>query len=214
MNQDTDMEYSEKQQQILDVAEKLFALNGFEATSVRDIASEAGVNIAMISYYFGSKEKLLQHIFSRHANYIRLQLENLIQNPDMNFLEKIDSLIDTYLEKYFSQQDFHKIVAREQMKNEDSEINAILHNMKKTNQCLIKKLIHEGQKAGDFKKHVDTPLLMSTMIGTANQLMTTKHFYKEINNLQHMSEDDFQKHLRKKLSAHLKTIFKAILTHE
>ncbi len=51
------MEYNEKQLQILEVAEKLFAANGFDGTSIRDIASEAEVNIAMISYYFGSKEK-------------------------------------------------------------------------------------------------------------------------------------------------------------
>jgi len=52
--------YSEKQLGILLVAERLFADKGFHGTSVRDIAQEADVNIAMISYYFGSKDKLLE----------------------------------------------------------------------------------------------------------------------------------------------------------
>ncbi len=56
------MELNDKQKEIVQVAEKLFAEYGFDGTSVRLIAKEAGINIAMISYYFGSKEKLLEHM--------------------------------------------------------------------------------------------------------------------------------------------------------
>ena len=51
---------NDKQLQILLVAEKLFAEKGFDGTSIRNIAKEAGINIAMVSYYFGSKEKMLE----------------------------------------------------------------------------------------------------------------------------------------------------------
>ena len=44
------MEYSEKQWQIMESAEQLFAEQGFNGTSVRDIAEKANVNLAMISY--------------------------------------------------------------------------------------------------------------------------------------------------------------------
>jgi AcrR family transcriptional regulator len=54
------MEFTDKQIQIIDIAERLFAERGFDGTSVRDIADEAGINVAMISYYFGSKEKLME----------------------------------------------------------------------------------------------------------------------------------------------------------
>jgi AcrR family transcriptional regulator len=37
--------------------EELIAKKGYEGTSVRDICSKANINVAMISYYFGSKEK-------------------------------------------------------------------------------------------------------------------------------------------------------------
>ena len=53
------MKFNDKQIEILNVAERLFAEEGFDGTSVRDIAKNANVNVAMISYYFGSKEKLL-----------------------------------------------------------------------------------------------------------------------------------------------------------
>lgn len=51
---------SDPKQQILDTAIVLFARKGFAATGVREIAREATVNIAMISYYFGSKRGILE----------------------------------------------------------------------------------------------------------------------------------------------------------
>ncbi|MFK4985547.1 TetR family transcriptional regulator, partial [Klebsiella pneumoniae] len=56
------IEHSDKKEQILAVAERLFSEQDFDAVSVRDIAKEANVNVAMISYYFGSKEKLLEEL--------------------------------------------------------------------------------------------------------------------------------------------------------
>lgn len=208
------MEYTDKQLQILEVAVNLFAEQGFDGTSVRDIAKAADVNIAMISYYFGSKEKLMEAIFARHSANVRFQLENLLHDKEMGPFEKMEKLIDSYLEKYFSQQCFHKIVVRSQMSNQSNSVKQILHDMKKQNQELIKKLIQEGQKKGAFKKNIDVPLLMATMIGTANQVMTAQQFYRDVNGLQHLSDTEFDKLMKKKLSQHIKTLFKAILIYE
>jgi AcrR family transcriptional regulator len=51
---------------LLDAAEEFFCEHGFEGTSVRDIASLAGCNIASVNYYFGSKEKLYEEVWRRH----------------------------------------------------------------------------------------------------------------------------------------------------
>lgn len=51
---------------LLDAAEKLFAEHGLAATSIRDLAREAGVNVAAINYYFGSKENLYAEML-RHS---------------------------------------------------------------------------------------------------------------------------------------------------
>ena len=48
-------------------AERLFALNGFQKVSVRDITAAAGVNLASVNYHFGSKDELLLEIFSRNG---------------------------------------------------------------------------------------------------------------------------------------------------
>lgn len=52
---------------ILDVAERMFASQSFAAVSVRHITAEAGVNLAAINYYFGSKAGLLKAVFLRRA---------------------------------------------------------------------------------------------------------------------------------------------------
>ncbi|WP_235528760.1 MULTISPECIES: TetR/AcrR family transcriptional regulator [unclassified Phenylobacterium] len=48
-------------------AERLFALHGFQNVSVRDITSDAGVNLASVNYHFGSKDALLFEIFRRRT---------------------------------------------------------------------------------------------------------------------------------------------------
>lgn len=62
---------------ILDVAERLFAAEGFAGTSLRKIMAEAGVNFAAVHYHFGSKEALIQELLNRRLvplNRTRLRL--------------------------------------------------------------------------------------------------------------------------------------------
>jgi len=61
-------------EQILKVATRLFAENGFEGTSVRDISKECGLNLSLISYYFGGKEGLYQTILREHIQSVRSQV--------------------------------------------------------------------------------------------------------------------------------------------
>jgi len=58
---------------ILDAAERLFATNGFAATSLRNITSEADVNLAAVNYHFGSKEALLVAVIERRIGPINEQ---------------------------------------------------------------------------------------------------------------------------------------------
>jgi AcrR family transcriptional regulator len=208
------MEYNDKQIAIINTAEKLFSLTGFDGTSVRDIATEAGVNVAMISYYFGSKEKLMEAVFEQRTTNIRIKVENLLLNDSITHMEKVNILIDDYVDKFIHQQEFHKIMMREQLIEKNTPIAALIHELKKKNMISIKKLIQEGQKTGAFKKNVDVALMMSTLVGTVSNMITSQPFYKECNNLGTLTEIEFQKHIRKKLSTHLKNIFKAILTYE
>lgn len=198
----------------MESAEKLFAEKGFDGTSVRDISEEAGVNLAMISYYFGSKEKLMETLFLYRGHLITLQLESMLQNKQMSSLQKVYGVIDGYMERIMKLQCFHKIMSREQMTNIKGPTTKLIHQLKKKNQELVQELISEGQKKGEFKKNIDAPLLMATLIGTISHIVTTQHYYRKLNNLEDLSEEEFEKQIKKKLSNHLKTVFKSLLTYE
>lgn len=60
--QQPDNEPVEPRQRILEAAIRLFARQGYAGTGVRQIAREAGVNLAMVSYYYGAKVKVLEAI--------------------------------------------------------------------------------------------------------------------------------------------------------
>jgi AcrR family transcriptional regulator len=64
-------------ERILDAAEKLFGQNGFDATSLRDITTEAGVNLAAVNYHFQSKESLIDSAIARRmepVNHRRIEM--------------------------------------------------------------------------------------------------------------------------------------------
>jgi len=63
----------------METAEILFAEKGFNGTSVRDIAEKANVNLAMISYYFGSKDKLLEALFGYRGEHFKMKLETILE---------------------------------------------------------------------------------------------------------------------------------------
>ncbi len=207
------MELSEKKLQILETAERLFATKGFAGTSVRDLAHEAGVNLAMISYYFGSKEKLMQTLFEYRSTAV--QLEKVLNDESMTPLEKVDQMIENYVEKVFNQPCFHKIMVREQMRSRDSGIAEMLKDFKKKGYDFMQQLITEGQKKGDFRQDLDAQMLILTMTGTTNQLISTLDFYKYVNDeIQNLSNEEFKATMKKRIIDHLKLLFKAILTHE
>ena len=208
------MEYNEKQGAILDAAENLFSRSGYEGSSVRDIAQEAGVNVAMISYYFGSKEKLMEAVFEHKSIKMRLKVENLLQDQTTAPLQKIFYLIDEYVDKFIEQTSFHMIMMREQLTDKHTPVSDMIIDLKKKNLELVKLLVLDGQKKGVFKKNIDVAMMMSTMIGTVSQTLLSQPFYRKINGMEDYTEAEFKKHIRKKLSVHLKKLFKALLTYE
>lgn len=207
-------ELTDKQLQLLEVAERLFSKKGFDGTSVRDIAEEAGVNTAMISYYFGSKEKLMEAIFELRAITVRAKIENLLKDDSISPLDKMYVLIDDYVERFFQRQQFHKIMICEQVINKNPSIINMVYKLKAGTTATINELIKDGQKKGVFKKNIDVILLMNTMMGTLTQMLISQQFYRDFNNLNAGTEIEFQKSFKKKLNAHIKTLFKALLTYE
>ena len=207
-------DFNEKQLQIIDTAQRLFSLKGFDGTSVRDIAEEAGVNVAMISYYFGSKEKLLEAIFEIKIGRVQMRVEELLKDNSISTIQKINTLVDEHIEKMMDSQQFYKIMISEQINNTNTAIIQKIKQLKVRNAELITELVKEGQKKGDFKKKIDVVLMLNTMIGTVWQSMLSKEHFREFTNSQNLTDEEYENQLKKKLSIHIKTLFKTILINE
>jgi AcrR family transcriptional regulator len=206
--------FNEKQLRIIEKAEHLFAKKGFDGTSVRDIADAAGINVAMISYYFGSKEKLMEAIFEVKIGRVQMRVEELLKDDSLTPLQKVNILIDEQIERMLKSQQFYSIMICEQVNNSNPAIIEKVKQLKLRNAELIAELIKDGQKKGDFKKKVDVVLMQNTLIGTVWHSIISKEHYREFYNAATLTDAEYEIQLQKKLSTHIKTLYKAILTHE
>jgi AcrR family transcriptional regulator len=69
----------DRREAILLASEKLFALHGYHAVSIRQIAEEAGVPLALVGYYYGPKHELFHAIFEHWSHAIEERLAALRQ---------------------------------------------------------------------------------------------------------------------------------------
>ncbi|MVZ65204.1 TetR family transcriptional regulator [Sphingobacterium sp. DK4209] len=83
---------------IKEAARKVFHEKGFAATRTRDIAEEAGLNLALLNYYFKSKENLFEIItFETLFNFIQ-SLAIVFHDENSEFEEKIEMLAVKYID--------------------------------------------------------------------------------------------------------------------
>ena len=96
------MEISEKdpttEEKIKEAARKVFQKKGYAGTRTRDIADEAGVNLALLNYYFRSKEKLFDLIMGETMQLFFQSMKGLINNENTTLDEKLQDLTNRYID--------------------------------------------------------------------------------------------------------------------
>jgi AcrR family transcriptional regulator len=200
----------DKRAHILAVAEQLFADNGFDGTSVRDIAQLANVNLAMVSYYFGSKEKLLEALIEDRAGYTLGILEELNKNQTLTPWDKIDRLVEFYVEKIMNNYRFHCILSQQYNQTRSTEIKELIIKIKSRNLEEIKKVIADGQKKKMFRK-VDVELTMASVLGTLTQVVNSKTLYSRLMKIDETDDATYRKKMSTRLNTHLKQMLRGHL---
>ncbi len=208
------MDIKDKKNHILNIAEQLFAAKGFEASTVRDIAEAANVNLAMISYYFGSKEKMLETLFQERMHSTQLRVSLLMLDKTIPPFEKVEIMLDEYIKKVLNNEHFYKILLCEQVLQKNTEIIKLLGELKINYANMFTDLVKEGQSKKIFKKNVDVMMMQNTMTGTVTQLMINKAYYVAFNKLEKLSKRELNELLHKNVFTQLKEIFKTILGYE
>jgi AcrR family transcriptional regulator len=181
---------SDKKEHIINTAIELFAIKGFEGTSIREIAAAANVNLAMINYYFGSKEKLFESIIEYKATHSRGAMEEITLDASLTTqMQKIERIIESYVERLFLNRHFHRVMYQEMVMNYRSALQeAIITKIIYPNSQIIKNVIQEGIDKGEFKEEVDAQLSTVTLVGSINQVLISKRF---CNKMLNKEEEDY-----------------------
>lgn len=197
----------DKREFILDAAERLFAEQGFEAVSVREISKAADINIAMVSYYFGYKEKLYEEVIQRKimlSDTILIELEK-----HKTYKEKLYAIVDLFIKRLFENRLLQNIIFREISMNQRSNMTEIIITQIHKNFQLIVDIIQDGIKNKEFKK-VDVELTALTLISiiktyTNSSKMACKvlHLDENENVFQAKYKNRLRKHIVELLSKHL-----------
>lgn len=209
MRRYSEMEKTDKRTSILNAAEKLFASQGFEGTSTRQIATEAGANMSMINYYFGSKEGVFMEIMSNRIQGFSLALTS-IEAEDLNQLEKLMMVIDQYTRRILDNIDFHKMMHRELSLSQRPEMYDKLKQAMSGNLMIIERIINEGIAQGEFRS-MDVRMVIASIMGTITNVVTSPSKITAGSKLDIKIPAD-REILTERLITHLKDLTKTYLT--
>src|SRR5690349_4943784 len=88
---------SSTEEKIKAAARKVFTKKGFSAARTRDIAEEAGINLALLNYYFRSKEKLFDIVMMENIQQFLMGIKGLLNNEGLSLTEKIALVAENYI---------------------------------------------------------------------------------------------------------------------
>lgn len=86
------------EERILAAAQKIFLKEGMAGARMQDIADEAGINKAMLHYYFRNKEKLFEQIFTELSQHFFPKLVMIFES-DENVFQKIEKFVAEYIDQ-------------------------------------------------------------------------------------------------------------------
>lgn len=200
----------DKKDHIIAVAIELFAEKGFEGTSIRELAAKADVNVAMVNYYFGSKDKLFEAIIEKKATHMKGKLEELLANNSLSEIEKMDIIVESYVDRILSQPNYHRLIHQELLVKQRIALHDNIAKIFSGNTMMVKSIIEGGIKKKVFKK-VDPEMTMASIIGTINQVMLSKSMCLMLIDKDESFDPYTDKAFRKRLETHLKQMIHAYL---
>ncbi len=206
-----DKDKIDKKDHILDVAERVFSDLGYDGASTRVISGEAGVNMAMLNYYFGSKEGLFLAVFERKISSFQALLQNIGSDESMSSWDKLAMCIDNYVDRVIVNNCFQKLIIREMSITKRSELTDKITEILMVNVLEFKKLFDEGIANGSFDKDIDTPLITATIFGTKNYIINSPHISSIMLGHDIRDEKFLEENLKPRIKTHMKRLLKGYL---
>ena len=209
-----DKDKIDKKDHILDVAEKVFSDLGFDGASTRVISGEAGVNMAMLNYYFGSKEGLFLAIFERKIASFQALLQNIGNDESLSAWDKMELCIDKYIDRVIVNNCFQKLISREMSIGKRSDLTDKITQILMVNVLEFRKIFEEGIKSGLFYKDTDIELATASIFGTKSYLINSPHISSLMLGHDISDEKFLEEQLKPRLKSYIKRLMKGYLMIE
>jgi TetR/AcrR family fatty acid metabolism transcriptional regulator len=158
----------EKRRLLLDAAIRVFAVKGYHAARVGDIAREAGVAYGLLYHYFGSKEEVLETIF-RETWTQMLEAVHSIEATGAPAREQVRKVAAVILGTWKVNPDLIRVLVREvtrspQIQKEIEEIADAFET--------LERIVKRGQDAGEFRSTLEPRLAASVIYGALEEVLT------------------------------------------
>jgi len=201
-------EKTDKKESILDAAEKLFSEMGYDGTSTRNISAKAGVNMAMLNYYFGSKDGLYKSVLERRLGMFD-QNSTVLNDQDSSW-DKLYTCLDLYTERVLSDNYFQRLIHRELSLQQRSDISDFITDNLIRNANEVKQIISEGIENGTFR-NVDVELTLASIFGTNYYIVNSAQIASKILNKDLQNPIIMQDEIKPRIKKHLHDLLNALL---
>jgi AcrR family transcriptional regulator len=206
-----DKDKIDKKDHILDVAERVFSELGFDGASTRTISGEAGVNMAMLNYYFGSKEGLFLAVFNRKIISFQDLLKNIGSDESISAWNKVEKYIDLYAQRVVNNNCFQKLLYQELSMQRRGELSEKITEILMKNALEVRKILRDGVDNGEFNKDIDVEMVIATIYGTKNFIVNTPQLTSKLLGYDIQNDKMLEEKFKPRIEAYLKTLLKSYL---
>jgi AcrR family transcriptional regulator len=141
------------EEKIKEAARKLFTQKGFAATRTRDIADEADINLALLNYYFRSKEKLFELVIKENVHlFVGAMIEKINNNP-LPFEQQLDFIVSNYIDMLLKNPDlpfFVLSLLQSGKLNDGDHADPLFRNIQQMRSTFLKN-IQDAMDKGEIK---------------------------------------------------------------
>ncbi len=150
------------EQKILAAAKKVFTTKGMAGARMQDIADEAGINKALLHYYFRDKDKLFDTIFLSEAQKFFPKINGIFQSGDPLF-DKIEKFVSEYIDELQENPYLPWFVINEVNRDPDRFLQKVMGNDTRPKPAKFLEQIEKEIKKGTIKRINPLHLLMNLL---------------------------------------------------
>jgi AcrR family transcriptional regulator len=209
-----DKDKIDKKDHILDVAERVFSELGFDGASTRTISGEAGVNMAMLNYYFGSKEGLFLAVFNRKIRSFKDLLQSIGSDASIGAWNKMEKYIELYTQRVVTNNCFQKMLYQELSMQRRGDLGDNITDILMNNVGELRKILQEGVDNGEFRKDADKELVIATIYGTKNFIVNSPTLTSKVMGYDIQNDKNLEEKFKPRIESYLKTLLKVYLLNE